>query len=196
MPYVGWKVYTYRFDEDPARRRSTSKAELLEVLRQRFTDPDWLISNESGETILTNLPDKTDIKVVIHGFGIEILYEELETETYLIQLESDCFAWKQQESDHKRLMREVIHRLPWETIGCHLDDSHVIIVSSTNIEPPFDPFEVNPKPWVSCPIPEKPPRRRRTQVRPRVIKRKRTQHPKRADSLTRLIREIDAEGRA
>jgi hypothetical protein len=194
MPYVGWKIYTYGYEQDPARRRSTSKAELLEDLRERYTDPDWLISNEGRDIILSNLPNKTDIKVLIHGFDIDIPYSEgLEVETYLIQLESDCLAWKQAESDHKRLMREVTRRLPWETVGCHLDDGHIVVVSSTNIEQPFDRFEVTPKRWKNCPIPETPPRRRRTMMRPKVIKRRRTQQPKRADSLTRLIREVDVE---
>jgi hypothetical protein len=194
MPYVGWRIYTYSYEQDPARRRSTSKAEFLEDLRGRFADPDWLISNEGHDIILSNLPNKTDIKVVIHGYDLEIPYSDKpETETYLIKLESDCFAWKQVEFDHKRLMREVARRLPWETVACHLDDGHVIVVSSTNMEQPFEPFEVNPRPLAQCPIPDSPQRRRRTQVRPRVIKRKRTQHLKRADSLTRLIREIDAK---
>ncbi len=194
MPYVGWRIYTYSYEQDPARRRSTSKAELLEGLRERFADPDWLISNEGRNIILSNLPNKTDIKVVIHGYDIEIPYSDgSETEIYLIQLESDCFAWKQAEFDHKRLMREVTRRLPWDTVACHLDDGHVIVVSSTNMEPPIDTFEVNPKPLMQCPIPDSPQRRRRTQVRPRVIKRKRTQQLKRANSLTRLIREIDAK---
>jgi hypothetical protein len=194
MPYVGWKIYTYSYEQDPAHRRRTSKAELLEDLHRRFADADWLISSEGHDIILSNLPSKTDIKMVIHGFDMEIPYSEgPETETYLIQLESDCLAWKQAESDHKRLMREVIRRLPWETVGCHLDDSHVIVVSSTNIEGPCEPFEVNPKPWVNCPIPETPPRRRRNMVRPRVIKRKRARPLRRADSLTKLIREVDEE---
>jgi hypothetical protein len=119
-----------------------------------------------------------------------------EIETYLIQFESDCLAWKQAESDHKRLMREVIRRLRLETVGCHLDDSHVVVVSSTNIQDAFEPFEVNPNRWVACPVPDTMPRRRRTMVRPRVIKRRRTQQLKAANSLTKLVRQVDAERKA
>jgi len=88
----------------------------------------------------------------------------IEEETYLVALTSDCLAWKRDE--HKRLMREVLKKLPWqERVGCHMEDGRFMVAYSSNIQHGFEPFEVMPRGWLECPVPEKGGLRRRRLLR-------------------------------
>jgi hypothetical protein len=108
----------------------------------------------------------------VHGEEVEIEYEDgPDRELYLCILSSDCLAWKRGEREHKRLMHEVLRKLPWrEKLGGYIDDSRFMLAYSSNIEDRFEPYEVALRRLAECPIPEKPQRhrRRRLKLKPRT----------------------------
>jgi len=165
MTYVGWKVLAYQYYHDEPRLQAPiTKEELLTTVRDSFKVPDWDISEQKGELLLTHTQTQSEVKVEVHGEDITVEYDDgAEEETYLVTLTSDCLAWKRGEYEHKQLMREVLKKLPWEAkVGCHIEDGRFKVVYSSNMQRGFEPFEVTPRRWLECPIPEKRvPRRRR-----------------------------------
>ena len=165
MPYVGWKVIAYQYYHDePGLQAPITKEELLSAVRDSFKAPDWGISEQREELLLTHTQTQSEVKVEVHGEDIKVEYDDgTEEETYLVTLTSDCLAWKRGEHEHKHLMREVLKKLPWEAkVGCHIEDGQFNVVYSSNMQRGFEPFAVTPRRWQECPIPEKrQPRRRR-----------------------------------
>jgi hypothetical protein len=168
MPYVGWKVlaYQYYYDE-PGVQAPITKEELLTAVRDSFKAPNWGISEQRGELLLTHTQTQSEVKLEVHGWDITVEYDDgTEEETYLVTLTSDCLAWKRGEHEHKQLMREVLKKLPWEAkVGCHIEDGQFNVVYSSNMQRGFEPFEVTPRKCLECPIPEKRERRRRRLLR-------------------------------
>ena len=168
MPYVGWKVLAYQYYHDePGLQAPITKEELLSAVRDSFKAPDWGISEQREELLLTHTQTQSEVKVEVHGEDIRVEYDDgTEEETYLVTLTSDCLAWKRGEHEHRQLMREVLKKLPWEAkVGCHIEDGQFNVVCSSNMQRGFEPFEVMPRKWLECPIPEKRERRRRRLLR-------------------------------
>jgi hypothetical protein len=169
VAYVGWKVLAYQYYHDePGLRGSITKEELLTAVRDSFKAPDWGISEQKVELLLTHTQTQSEVKVEVHGWDITVEYDDtgVEEETYLVALTSDCLAWKRGEHEHKKLMREVIKKLPWEAkVGCHIEDGQFKVAYSSNLERGFEPFTVTPRRWQECPILEKRALRRRRLLR-------------------------------
>ena len=164
MPYVGWKILAYRYYHNrPLLQPRVAKTDLVKAVRESFQTSDWSIFDEEGQMMLTHLPTQSEVKVEVHGWDIIVEYDDtgVDEETYLVALTSDCLAWKRGEHEHKQLMREILKKLPWEEkAGCHMDDGRFMVVYSSNIQRGFEPFEVAPRKWQECPIPEQRRRRR------------------------------------
>lgn len=71
-------------------------------------------------------------------------------------LESDCLSWKHIETDHKRLMSDVLNRLPWRKAAGYLDDGHLDLKYDSNAQP-GNPQRIKPVKLPECPIPDSPP---------------------------------------
>jgi hypothetical protein len=128
----------------------------VKAIRDSFQEPDWSISEEKGQMLLTHVPTQSEVKVEVQEWDITIEYDDtgIEEKTYLIMLTSDCLAWKRGEEEHKRLMRDVLKKLPWEEkVGCHVEDGRFMVVYSSNVQRGFEPFEVTPRRWQQCPMP-------------------------------------------
>lgn len=170
MIYLGWKVFAYQYHDEPELQAPVAKEYLLSALRERFTEPDWSVSEENGKFTLEHAATKCEVKVEVHAWDIEVNYDDgLKRETYLCELSSECFAWKRTEHAHKQLFGEVFKKLPWyEKVGGWIDDNRFLFTSSTNIEGRFEPFEVTPQRRNDCPIPDKleRPRRRLLRMKP------------------------------
>jgi len=169
MPYVGWKILAYQYYHDrPELQARITEEELLTTVRDSFKAPDWSVSEQKGELLLTHTQTQSEVRVEVYGWDITVEYDDtgVKEETYLVALTSNCLAWKRGEHDHKQLMREVIKKLPWEAkVGCHIEDGHFKVVYSSNLEHGFEPFEVVPRRWERCAISEKRERRRRRLLR-------------------------------
>lgn len=168
LTYLGWRIFGYRYlHDEPELQAPITKEALLSALRERFTEPDWWVSEENGKLTLEDAKTKFEVKVEVHGWDIEVDYDDgLNLETYLCELSSEGFAWRRMEHAHRQLFREVFRKLPWyEKAGGWTDDSRFLLAASTNIEGRFGPFEVKPKRWNECPIPDKRDRRRRRLLR-------------------------------
>jgi hypothetical protein len=169
MPYVGWKVLAYQYHQDkPRLQTSITREKLLMDVRDSFKAPDWSVSEQRGELLLTHTQTQSEVKVEVYGWDITVEYDDtgVKEETYLVALTSDCLAWKRGEHEHKQLMRGVIKKLPWEAkVGCHIEYGHFKVVYSSNLERGFEPFEVVPRRWERCAISEKRERRRRRLLR-------------------------------
>jgi hypothetical protein len=165
MTYLGWMIFAYRYYHDkPFLQAPVAKTNLVKAVRNSFQEPDWSISEEKGQILLTQMLTQSEVKVEVHGWDIAVEYDDgSEVETYLVALTSDCLAWKRGEHEHKRLMREVLKKLPWEAkVGCHIEDGQFKVVYSSNLERGFEQFTVTPRRWQECPVLEKrQPRRRR-----------------------------------
>jgi len=149
-----------------------SQEKLYGTIRDLFRERDWVMSSQNRALLLTHVPTQFEVQTEVHGEDIEIEYDEgPERETYLCTFLSRCdFAYKRNESQHKRLMFEILRKLPWEEkVGGWLDGDRIWLVYSTNIEKGFEPFPVTPKRWLDCPIPEK--------LEPRRIHRLRLKSP-------------------
>jgi hypothetical protein len=170
MTYVGWIIFAYRYYHNrPFLQPRVAKTGLVKAISDSFQAPDWSMSEQNGQMLLTHLPTQAELKVEVHGWDITVEYDDtgVEEETYLVTLTSDCLAWKRGEREHKELMREVLKKLPWEEkVGCHMEDGRFMVVHSSNIQRGFEPFEVTPRKWQECPIPEQPRRRRLLRMKP------------------------------
>lgn len=136
-------------------------------MRERFTEPEWAVSEEDGKFVLEHSETKFEVKVEVHGWDVEVDYDDgLKRETYLVELSSRDFTWKRIEHAHKRLFREVFNKLPWyEKVGGWIDDNRFLLESSTSIEGRFEPFEMTPQRCFECPIADKFERPRRRLLR-------------------------------
>jgi len=170
--YFGWKIFAYRYyHSEPDMVVFVSKQQLLEDIHRAFSRrPEWKIAEQD---LLTHEPTQSEVKVQIDCWDLKIPYDEGdETETYLCMLHSKCnFAYKQRTEDrHRRLMFQVLRVLPrrgfWEeNAGGWTRNNHVEVVSFTNMEKGFAPFEVIPQKWLECPIPESRPKPQRYRLR-------------------------------
>jgi len=135
------KVLSYQcYHDERGLQAPITKEELLTAVRDSFKAPDWGISEQRGELLLTHTQTQSEVKVEVHGEDIRVEYDDgAEEETYLVTLTSDCLAWKRGEHEHKQLMREVIKKLPWETkAGCHIEDGQYKVVYSSNMQRGFE----------------------------------------------------------
>jgi hypothetical protein len=157
MPYAGWKIFTYQYQEElHVLQEKTSKLELSETIKLRFDDKDWMVAANPSGLLLTHVPTQFEVKVTIHGWELPIEYDTgVLTETYLVLLESDCLAWKHIEADHKRLMSDVLNRLPWRKAAGYLDDGHLDLRYDSNAQP-GDPQRIKPAKLSQCPVPDRP----------------------------------------
>ena len=169
--YLGWKILAYRYYHSTLELQiPISQEKLYATIRDLFREQDWAISPQNKTLQLTHIPTRFEVETEVHGEEIEIEYDEgPEQETYLCTFLSHCdFAYKRNESQHKRLMFQVLKKLPWEEkAGGWLDGGRIWLVYSTNIEKGFEPFPVTPKRRPDCPIPEKLEPRRMRLLRPR-----------------------------
>ncbi len=158
MPYAGWKIFTYQYnDEFHVLQENTSKVDLASTIKERFNDPEWMIAANPSGLLLTHVPSQFDVKATIHGWKLPIEYDTgVITETYLVLLESDCLSWKHIEPDHKRLMNEVLKRLPWRKAAGYLDDGHLDLRYDSNAQP-GNPQRIKPEKLPECPIPDSSP---------------------------------------
>ncbi len=99
LTYLGWRIFGYRFlHDEPELQVPVSKEDLLSALRERFTEPDWSVSEENGKLMLEHAETQFEVKVEVHGWDIEVAYDDgLKRETYLCELSSEGFAWKRME---------------------------------------------------------------------------------------------------
>jgi len=153
------------------------------------------------------------ISQVEHGFEIMVKIEanslpidytvrlgerQQETETYVVAMESEGLTWRGKiELKHKKLMEQVLRRLPWkwQKVGCYVEQGPVLkLVTSSNIEPGFTPFQIDVTTWDKLPIPEEPPLRVKS-VRPRVVKRdpQRSKQRGKVNALKELMSAVDKE---
>jgi len=170
MPYVGWMILAYRCYHDmPILQAPLAKTDLVKTIRDSFQPPDWSISEEKGQILLTHPSTQSEVRVEVHGWDITVEYDDtgVDEETYLVALTSNCLAWKRGEHEHKQLMRDILKKLPWEEkVGCDMEDGRIMVVYSSNIQRGFEPFPVTPRKWQECPIPEHPRRRRLLRMKP------------------------------
>lgn len=198
MPYVGWKIFAYQFYYgQPDLPRLVSKRLLLDTIRDRFTDDQWIIETLDGGLKLGHVESGDEVKVKIETNDFTIDYTDgTRTETYLLVMESECLAWKQTELKHKKLMEQVSRRLPswWEKVNCYVEDGQQLsLVYSSNIAP--EPaFPVTPQTQLESPIPEDLPPRPKS-VRPRVVRHapKKPKQRRKVNALKELINQVEKE---
>jgi hypothetical protein len=157
-------ILAYRYyHARPFLQPRVARIDLVKTIRESFQGSDWNVSEEKGWMLLTHVPTQSEVRVQVHGWDIMVEYADtdVEEETYLVALTSNCLAWKRGEEEHKRLMREVLKKLSWEEkVGCHIEDGRFMVVYSSNIQRGFEPFPVTPRIWQECPIPEQRRRKR------------------------------------
>jgi hypothetical protein len=95
LTYVGWRIFAYRYyHARPFLQAPVAKTDLVKTIRDSFQAPDWSISEEKGQMLLTHLPTQSEVKVEVHGWDITVEYDDtgVGEETYLVALTSDCLA--------------------------------------------------------------------------------------------------------
>lgn len=184
LSYNGWKIFTWRFyhSAPDLQPMQISIQELLDSIKELFEQAEWVFQVESlgaGLASLVHIPTKYDVRVEVHGEELPIEYADtgLKEEAYLVTMRSEVLAWKQEEKAHKLFMTEVWNRVPWdwEKVACYLIDGIHQVVRSSNIEEKsFEPFEVLPQRWKTCPIPPLPEKKKkqRTIMRLRPVPRR------------------------
>jgi hypothetical protein len=188
MPYAGWKIFTYQ-DELHVLQEKTSKLELSETIKLRFDDKDWMVAANPSGLLLTHVPTQFEVKVTIHGWELPIEYDTgLVTETYLVLLESDCLAWKHIEADHKRLMSDVLDRLPWRKAAGYLEDGHLDLRCDSNAQP-GNPQRIKPVKLPECPIPGES-QLSPFLLMPRQLRQARPQEPKKKRSKVNALKDL------
>jgi hypothetical protein len=196
MPYAGWKIFTYQYqDELHVLQEKTSKLELSDTIKQRFSDTDWMVAANPSGLLLTHVPTQFEVKVTIHGWELPIEYDTgVLTETYLVLLESDCLSWKHIETDHKRLMSDVLDRLPWRKAAGYLEDGHLDLRYDSNAQP-GDSQRIRPIRLLECPIPDRPRLSAALLMPPRLVEvhPKRPKQRRKVNALKDLIKQVDKE---
>ena len=203
MPYTGWKIFAYQHGDGLPFEEKASKRDLLDTIRERFSDANWITLTTLEGLILTHVPTQFEVKVVIHGWKLPMQYNiGPKTETYLVLLESECLAWKQIETDHKRLMNDVLIRLPWRKAAGYVDDGHLDLRYDSNAEPRThseDPQRIKPERLAESPIRggEEAARKRKS-VRLHVVRRvpRRPKRGKKTNALRDLIQKVQKERRS
>jgi hypothetical protein len=73
LTYFGWHVYGYHHDE-PDRQEPITKETLVQNIQDKFRRPDWIVSKQDHELIITSA--RVAIQVDLHAWDLVIEYDD------------------------------------------------------------------------------------------------------------------------
>ena len=125
MVYLGWEIYAYT--------RKPDSEQVKTQLKHRFSDNEWLYGENSHESALIHRATQTEVKISLGEYAIGDESDESEDQTvYRLKLNSDFFGYRN-DTIHRRLLKQVLDRLPWKKRAFLLEDGTRIPWSRTTI---------------------------------------------------------------
>jgi hypothetical protein len=123
--YLGWEIYTY------TKRPNNEK--IRTELKHRFSGSEWMFGDDDYESVLVHHITQTEVKITFgeYTFGDES-DESNGQEMYRLKLSSGFFGYRN-DALHRRLLKEVLDRLPWKKRAFLLDDGTRIAWGRTTI---------------------------------------------------------------